>query len=359
MLTLEEVQLDNNRADTLGGGLYMDSGELVMLGGSLDYNQGYHGGGAYLDDLDGAILDGPRVSNNRAYHGGGLVAIAGAGHSIDVLDAEITANRAYESGGGVLAISRDATAAIRLDECQLVRNHASRQGGGLATSTQAVLSEVSVSRSIFEQNSAHTGGGMVGTGTIQRSTFTANLASFGAGLATIAPYSYGPIWPPEDLYAGAPARVENSTFYRNSAYYTAGGLYADEPTEVLHTTFFANSATSTAATIFGAGYVQMRSSIVAALSEPAIPHCDVPVSVGYNVATDIWCLAVSSDVLTFHPAGLLTYGNHGGPTPTIELSPTSHAIDAADPATCPPIDQRGFPRPAGEGCDSGAYELQP
>ncbi|MEZ4335407.1 MAG: choice-of-anchor Q domain-containing protein [Sandaracinaceae bacterium] len=344
MLTLEEVQLDNNRADTLGGGLYMDSGELVMLGGSLIYSRATTGG-AYLDDLDGASWTDracPTTAPMHEWPGRDR----GRWHSIDVLDAGITANRAYESGGGCWRSAGTPPPRSDLDECQLVLS-LRVEAEAWPRRSPAVLSEVSVSRSIFEQNSAH------GWGDGRRlisSTFTANLASFGAGLATIAPYSYGPIWPPEDLYAGAPARVENSTFYRNSAYYTAGGLYADEPTEVLHTTFFANSATSTAATIFGAGYVQMRSSIVAALSEPAIPHCDVPVSVGYNVATDIWCLAVSSD--TFHPAGLLTYGNHGSPTPTIELSPTSHAIDAADPATCPPIDQRGFPRPAGEGCDS-------
>jgi hypothetical protein len=50
---------------------------------------------------------------------------------------------------------------------------------------------------------------------------------------------------------------------------------------------------------------------------------------------------------------------------TLTLQPGSPAIDAGDPAVCPPTDERGLPRPQdGNGdniatCDIGAYELQP
>ena len=60
---------------------------------------------------------------------------------------------------------------------------------------------------------------------------------------------------------------------------------------------------------------------------------------------------------------LLPLANNGGPTQTHALTLTvSPAIDAGDNAGCPPIDQRGFPRPRdgnGDGnavCDMGAYE---
>ena len=39
------------------------------------------------------------------------------------------------------------------------------------------------------------------------------------------------------------------------------------------------------------------------------------------------------------------------------LLPGSPAIDAADPAHCPPTDQLGTPRPQGQGCDIGAIEF--
>jgi hypothetical protein len=51
--------------------------------------------------------------------------------------------------------------------------------------------------------------------------------------------------------------------------------------------------------------------------------------------------------------------DNGGYTFTIALSPHSPALSAADPAFCPRTDQRGVPRPAGAGCDLGAFELAP
>lgn len=53
-----------------------------------------------------------------------------------------------------------------------------------------------------------------------------------------------------------------------------------------------------------------------------------------------------------------TLGNHGGPVPTVNLLPGSHAIDAVGWGTqsyCPATDARGVARPYGQ-CDSGAYE---
>jgi hypothetical protein len=48
--------------------------------------------------------------------------------------------------------------------------------------------------------------------------------------------------------------------------------------------------------------------------------------------------------------------NSGGPTLTLPLLAGSPAIDAADTASAPATDQRGFPRPAGAAADIGAYE---
>jgi len=48
--------------------------------------------------------------------------------------------------------------------------------------------------------------------------------------------------------------------------------------------------------------------------------------------------------------------DNGGPTLTMALLPGSPAIGAADSASAPPTDQRGFPRPSGS-VDIGAYEF--
>jgi hypothetical protein len=78
--------------------------------------------------------------------------------------------------------------------------------------------------------------------------------------------------------------------------------------------------------------------------------------------------AQSSDLIggSFQPIDprLTALSNHGGQTLTHALLPDSPAIDAGDPAVCPPVDQRGFARPKdGDGngtavCDIGAFELE-
>ncbi len=50
------------------------------------------------------------------------------------------------------------------------------------------------------------------------------------------------------------------------------------------------------------------------------------------------------------------FGDHGGLTSTVAPHSGSPAIDAADPTACPEVDQRGVPRPSGQGCDVGAFE---
>jgi autotransporter family porin len=58
--------------------------------------------------------------------------------------------------------------------------------------------------------------------------------------------------------------------------------------------------------------------------------------------------------------------DNGGPTPTHALLSGSPAIDRIPVEDCVdadglPVteDQRGEPRPAGDGCDVGAFEVQP
>jgi len=52
--------------------------------------------------------------------------------------------------------------------------------------------------------------------------------------------------------------------------------------------------------------------------------------------------------------------DNGGPTETHALLPGSPAIDQVPVEGCQVTeDQRGEPRPAGDGCDVGAFERQP
>lgn len=77
---------------------------------------------------------------------------------------------------------------------------------------------------------------------------------------------------------------------------------------------------------------------------------------GYNVEQGISCvLHAVGDTDTDPLLGPLA--DNGGATQTHALLPGSPAVDRVPVAACVGIDQRGYHRPAGKRCDSGAYEV--
>lgn len=70
-------------------------------------------------------------------------------------------------------------------------------------------------------------------------------------------------------------------------------------------------------------------------------------------------LAAANNTLNVANATLAlgSLANHGGPTDTFEPAPTSPAINTANAALCPAIDQRNYVRPFGGGCDIGSTEV--
>jgi hypothetical protein len=69
------------------------------------------------------------------------------------------------------------------------------------------------------------------------------------------------------------------------------------------------------------------------------------------------CFGSPTDAITNPLLGALA--NNGGETDTMALLAGSPAIDAGLLARCPAVDQRGLPRPQFNGCDIGAFEVQP
>ena len=74
---------------------------------------------------------------------------------------------------------------------------------------------------------------------------------------------------------------------------------------------------------------------------------------GFDQPTDR--VNISAEALRLGPLQ-----DNGGPTKTRALGAGSVAIDAIPPDDCEvDEDQRGESRPAGNGCDVGAFEVQP
>lgn len=82
-------------------------------------------------------------------------------------------------------------------------------------------------------------------------------------------------------------------------------------------------------------------------------------SIGHNLDSGNTCVFSGPGDLVNADPDIRQVGYRGGLIPVGGIdSPNSPVIDAADESVCPAVDGRGEPRPAGAGCDIGAFEYQ-
>ncbi|MGD8855907.1 MAG: family 16 glycosylhydrolase, partial [Chloroflexota bacterium] len=231
--------------------------------------------------------------------GGGIY--NGGDSSLFLVDSTVAGNSSGWAGGGIYAYFGSATTVVR---STISGNTAQDVGGGLRT-----LSNANISNSTISGNTSigwHGGGAFITDGVVSiiNSTVTANSAPGG----------------------------------------TAGGLFVGTFTDASATLNLQNSVVAangdfSCVVVYGAGAVALN-------------------SLGNNVFGDATCNPIGSDQVVAD-AGLAALADNGGPTLTHALLATSPAVDAANGAACPAVDQRGVARPQGAGCDVGAYELVP
>jgi hypothetical protein len=106
------------------------------------------------------------------------------------------------------------------------------------------------------------------------------------------------------------------------------------------------------------GAPMFRNSILA-YNTPGGDTSGTVIDGGHNICSDSTGAFIAPGSLNNTDPKLGPLMNYGGKTPTLSLLAGSPAIDGANPAFCTPTDQRGVPRPAGAGCDIGAYEAGP
>ena len=78
---------------------------------------------------------------------------------------------------------------------------------------------------------------------------------------------------------------------------------------------------------------------------------------GHNIASGADCKFTATGDLQNTDPRLAPLADNGGPVETSALRQGSPAVDAVAAAACPSTDARGVLRPAGGGCDIGAFEI--
>ena len=310
--------------------LFITNGATVSISGLTVANGNDANGGGIQNEAATLHLSQVVVTGCSGTQGGGIDNVGG---TLTLDQSTVSHNTASSGGGGIFNVSPSdgpvATATITNSTISNNSYSGSAEAGGIEN-----LATMTIRGSTISSNSANVGGGGIdnyGTLTIVNSTFAGNTGDRGGAIFNVAS---GP--------APGILKVSNSTFSGNQAA-TSGD------------------------TIYSAGALTLKGTI---LANPVAANCAVSgtlSSSGYNLSDDNSCSGFLNQTgdLNVTPAGLSGgLANNGGPTQTIALSNTSAAVNAIPASSCSDIDgnalstdQRGTTRPQSSGCEIGAYEL--
>ncbi|MGC9503776.1 DUF4347 domain-containing protein [Baaleninema sp.] len=336
-LTLNDLTLRGGfSSSTLdGGGALFNRGTVTLENVTMTGNQSESFGGA-IENAAGATLfvEDSRFLRNFANSGG---AIFNRG-SAEISNSLLEDNQAL-NGGGIA----DFGATLRLSNSQISDNFAGFFGGGISSETGSNI-EI-FSSSIVGNETQESGGGIyIQSGLLQlvNSTVSNNrvlgVESSGGGLYTF----------------GSTVEIANSTIVENEAFSLGGGILFDESLSMANS-ILANNRTSDADEDISTFSIPLT-DISQGFNLVGVDPDDL-----FNAPGDI----AGSSIAPLDPR-LSPLQDNGGATLTYLPLNDSPAIDAGNieltvgSATSQPllVDQRGFPRLAGEAMDIGAVEVQ-
>ena len=283
------------------------------------------------------------ISGTTTGRGG---AIYNAG-TLVVRDSTLAGNSASNRGGAIYNLLGKVTLqnSVLSDNSSLNGN-----GGAVHSDGDNVATSLIVQACTFSDNraAAYSGGGigsLYSTLVVTNSTFSDNLSSAGGG----------------GIYASSGTlTVQNSTFSDNQAAGAdskGGGIQNDDATLTLQNSTFYSNAATTGGGLYNDGALYYYNTLIG--GSPSGGDCNTvyPWQIQHNVRNLVQDGSCSAE-LSGDPL-LDSLADNGGGTLTHALLPGSPAIDAGDPATCLPTDQRSIVRPQGARCDIGAVEAPP
>ncbi len=239
-------------------------------------------------------------------------------------------------------------------------------GGGLGAQSPLVAERDTFSGNVAQSipgNGSYGGGLLITTdATIDSSTFSGNKSNGGDGGGVEL----------DDTGSSHLITLTNSTITGNTAEAGPGVTSANGgPSHLVYDTIADNTSTDIGGGVFASAagsVVTVSNSIVVANAAGSTPsncaslNSGSIVSGGGNLSSDSSCSSVftkGTDANSNSHADLGALADNGGSTQTMLPGAGSSAIDTAPCLTTPTVDQRGWPRPYGAGCDKGSVEVQP
>lgn len=262
-VSLENVQLLNNRAAASGGAIYCFDGSLQIRNSRIAGSRAANGGAIYNDGCRLEIANTIFSDNQTGSAGLGGALLNAAPGELTARNSRFEANSAFDGG----AIFNATGASATLTAVAFVTNTAN-YGGGVENS-----GALTVTLSLFDDNEvAASGGGLWnlnGSARIEQTTFSNNVAFEGGGVNTygatlemrdvnlIGNAAVGSSGTPNGgglYHGGGTAFITNATFAGNSAAYNGGGVYqsSDDNLTLTNVTIAGNVATN-----FGGGFYHL------------------------------------------------------------------------------------------------------
>ncbi len=330
-LQVHDCTIAMNRGD----GILVDQGVATVTSVSFLQNDGYA-----LRNVKGGSLT--VMDSEIAYNYGGIINV----------DSRATlTNDTIRENNHAAGVTNLGTlpSVLQMSRCT-VEDHdlvEPQNGGGVVNI--GVFAEADIASTTFRNNRVGgTGGAIYNTGSmaLHESLLANNTAESGGGIDN----------------AGGDLTVTNVTFSANKANAGGAALYNRADATIKYATIAGGASVdfSTTAALFNdRGRMILGGSVIGANAGAAgCANREASVlSSGYNVEQDDTCdLRGQGDVTNADPL-LAPLAENGGAMQTHALLPGGPAIDRVPVAECVAIDQRGYHRPAGSGCDSGAYEF--
>ncbi len=364
-LTLRNCVVTGNVISTsgyaAGGGVFVYAADLMLASSTVANNSvsgnsaaSGMGGGVFVRQNietqaggNATIID-SRILDNIAHGNGGGLHVGGA---LVMTSSSVSGNSAGRDGGGIKLYGVSA-----LTGSTISGNTATNNGGGIvaaggyygAPAALLTLDASTLSGNSVTSTSGSRGGGIftrIGNLSFINSTIAGNSAATSG-------YGYGGgIYVKQNTY---PITMRQTTIASNTAARRGGGLMIMTAGSGA-VTFNGNLFANTAAPSDGGGNIAVTTGSI------AIAGVDDLVFAGKPQPSDVINAIFSTTPINGDPL-LGSLANNGGPTQTMQPGMGSAAINAANCADAPAIDQRGMirPDPASRGlmtpCDIGAVE---